>query len=88
MENKQDIREVFLFPIDARKMLDGEKNKNIKFFLNQLDLKIQDEQVRMELRQMFLDCINSFSRFSKGLLKNYSENAEIFQRLYRAVGKE
>lgn len=88
MDNGDKIREVFLFPVDAKKMLQGEKDKAIKIFLNQLDLKIKDEQTRKELRQIFLDCINSFARFSKGLLKNYSENADVFQRLVNAVEQD
>ncbi len=82
---KEKVREVFLFPIDARNMIEGEKNKVIKIFLNQLDLKIDDDKTRQELRQIFLDSINGFARFSKGLLKNYSNNAQFFERLIDAV---
>jgi len=81
------VKTTYLFPIDAKSMIEGEKNKVIKIFLNQLDLEIRDEEVKTRLRQVFLDTLNGFSRFSKGILKHYAENAATFERLIQEVRK-
>jgi len=88
MEDRTVRKEVFLFPIDAKSMIEGEKNKVIKIFLNQLDLEIKDDAIKARLRQIFLDTLNGFSRFSRGILKHYAENAATFERLIQEVNKE
>jgi len=96
MENNT-VRETFMFPIDSKSMIEGEKNKFIKLFLNQLDLEfksidsssnlLETERAKERLRQVFLDGINGFARFSKGLLKNYAANAQEIERLIKAAAE-
>jgi len=77
----------YLFPINVDSMIKGEKNKVIKIFLNQLDMKFDKiiqfsrnepeiVDIKNELRQVFLDSVNGFARFTKGLLKNYASSNE------------
>ena len=90
--------ETFMFPIDSKSMIEGETNKFIKIFLNQLDLEFKSlsissdyreaERAKERLRQVFLDGINGFARFSKGLLKNYASNAQEIERLINAVKRQ
>ena len=99
MESNERVRrtEVFMFPIDSQSMIEGEKNKFIKLFLNQMDLefktlimsnsRLEVERAKERLRQVFLDGINGFARFSKGLLKNYASNAQEIERLLDEVVK-
>lgn len=91
------FKETFLFPVDSRSMINGEKNKVIKIFLNQMDLKFNKlvekfpedmeslNDIKNELRQIFLDNINGFSRLTQGLLKNYITNAYEFERLLHVI---
>lgn len=85
MEDKKVYRETFLFPIDAKSIIEGEKNKVIKIFLNQLDIQLKDEEVKRQLRQVFLDSINGFARLTKGLIKQYSQQAGTFERLIHVI---
>jgi hypothetical protein len=73
MEGKYK-QETIMFPIEVRSMIEGEKNKLIKLYLGILDDLDIEEQHKRLLRNSFLNCINGFSRFSKGLLKNYVIN--------------
>ena len=77
--------DTYLFAINNRSIIEGEKNKVIKIFLNQLDLKVKDEQIKIELRQIFLDVINGFARLSNGLLKNNANSADYFNRLESGI---
>ena len=85
MEEKKVYKEVFLFPVDAKSMIEGEKNKVIKVFLNQLDMQLKDEEIKRQLRQVFLDSINGFARLAKGLIKQYSQQAGTFERLIHVI---
>lgn len=84
-KNREKFRESYLFPIDINTMVDGEKNKLIKLFLNILDVKFNNlvvfndsdkDKIKKELRSIFLDIINGFSRFTKTTLINYVSHAE------------
>jgi hypothetical protein len=68
-------RELIYFPVEGYSMIEGEKNKQIIIFLNQLDLKLGDHPSKQELRTLFLDCMNGFARFSRKLLQSYLETA-------------
>ena len=85
MDDKQEYKETFLFPIDVKSIIEGEKNKIIKIFLNQLDLEIKNEDSKVRLRQVFLDTLNGFARLMKGMLKQYAENAATFERLIQEI---
>lgn len=99
MEDNEKVRrtETYMFPVDSKSMIEGEKNKFIKLYLNQMDLefktlimsnnRLEVERAKERLRQVFLDGINGFARFSKGLLKNYASNAQEIERLLDEVAK-
>ena len=96
-KEKEIYRTEYLFPVNVIGMIQGEKDKAIKIFLNQLDLKFDDiinsypnnrEEfltTKKELRQVFLDSINGLARFSNGLLKGYVSHGDFLDRVVNAI---
>jgi len=81
-----------MFPLSFISMIEGEKNKVVISFLNQVDMKFdilirnnpeKKESLldaKRELRKLFLDSINGFSRLSKKILTDYIEQSNYFEK--------
>jgi hypothetical protein len=94
---KDKYTESFFFPDSMLKLVEGEKNKVTVSFLNQLDLKYDSLinkyplmstdilETKMELRRLFLDSINGFSRLSKKLLNDYIDQSSFFEKLMSII---